>query len=239
MHNDDSIKIKLKSFFLILFEFLFITYTNAQEIDTVWYSKEWKETIKNNAKYYRIVKIDTINNLYDVIDYYKNGNIQSTGNYQSLNPEIEEGIFIYYSRSKLIKSKSTYKEGVSIKDEWYRRGKLTQVEKSKANSQDTILEFIIYRNNGVIKVSARMVNNVKDGLFFGNYRNGNMKIKGEAIMGKLKYQVQFYKNGNKKSEIIKDNTENNYQYKKYNRKGILKEEGITIPVTTRRLLLIY
>ena len=71
----------------------------AQEPDTIWFDKGWKKTNKHNGYYYRIQKFNTSNNTFVVEDYHPTGEIQMTGSYFSMNPEIKDGTFIWYYKN--------------------------------------------------------------------------------------------------------------------------------------------
>jgi len=82
------IKLFKTSFFLIFFSI------NAFGQDTTYFDSEWKETNKNNCKFYELTKRKmtmVANRLY------KEGNqIQMKGYVTSINPEIKTGYFEWY-----------------------------------------------------------------------------------------------------------------------------------------------
>ena len=86
------------SIFLLFFS-LSIS-VHAQQNDTIFYDKGWNETNANNCKFYRLYV--NIEDVIKVTDYYKNGKIQMTGGYKSLDFKEPTGPFFYYNRkSKL------------------------------------------------------------------------------------------------------------------------------------------
>jgi hypothetical protein len=74
-----------KSISILIFLISVSISIKAQQIDTVYYDRDWNVTNSGNFKYYRLfVKID---DEVKVTDYYKNGNIQMTGVYKSVDFE--------------------------------------------------------------------------------------------------------------------------------------------------------
>lgn len=81
--------------------FLTITVCLGQQTnDTLYFNSRWKECAKGEHTYYRLISKDS-QGLFDLTDYWKNGQVQMAGKYSSLNPEIREGKFTwYYSNGK-------------------------------------------------------------------------------------------------------------------------------------------
>lgn len=102
-------------FIILLFQ---ITYWVLGQHSIKYFSKEWKETTKDN--YYFIRKIDSLDNgLYFVTDSSKNGKMFKTGYYKSLNPEIEHGEF-YFNFKNYDKKiyRGQYSNG-ELSGDWY------------------------------------------------------------------------------------------------------------------------
>ena len=73
--------------------------TSAQEfIDTMYFSGEWEQSIREKAEYYRIISSDTSGEFrFLVEDFYFSGQIQMSGTYKSIRPDNKDGHFIYYN----------------------------------------------------------------------------------------------------------------------------------------------
>ncbi len=127
--------------------------------DTIYYNKEWKETIKDSLYYYRLLVKE--NSGYKAEDYYSDGKLQMSGYYSSLNPEIKEGYFSYYTETGSLKSEGSYmadeKEG-----EWKK-----------------------FSREGHLIVSENYKKGKLDGSYTGFYENGNKRRQEEYKEGKF------------------------------------------------------
>jgi len=85
----------------------------GQQIDTVYYDADWKETNKQSSSYYRIAKTIEPNKLYDIADYFNSGKIQMTGTCSSLSPEVKHGLFTWYHENGNKKSEVIYENNQS------------------------------------------------------------------------------------------------------------------------------
>jgi antitoxin component YwqK of YwqJK toxin-antitoxin module len=92
---------KIKS---ILIPIILISILNnciqAQKVDSIFYDKDWNKSIINDFKYYRLYV--QVGSLIKVTDYYKNGRIQMTGGFKSINFTEPTGPFFYYDKKKRI-----------------------------------------------------------------------------------------------------------------------------------------
>ena len=95
---------------------------NAQKVDTTFYDADWKETGKANHSFYRIMsKTDDGKSL--ATDYFKTGEVQMTGTFKSLSPEVKDGEFIWYHKNGRMKTVTTYKDNtVTSTKSWDEEG---------------------------------------------------------------------------------------------------------------------
>ncbi|HEX7413416.1 MAG TPA: TonB family protein [Bacteroidia bacterium] len=110
------------SAFLIFNSFCFA------QTDTLYYNQDWEGSTKENASFYRLIKKE--NNLFLVEDHYKNNVLQMSGSFSSLNPELYEGYFKYYSEKGLLNKEGLFTKNVE-EGEWklyYDDGKPLRVE---------------------------------------------------------------------------------------------------------------
>jgi antitoxin component YwqK of YwqJK toxin-antitoxin module len=90
----------MKKVFLSIFILLpGINYVYSQVPDTLYFDKNWNPTGHNNYSFYRITTKDS--HAVKCIDYYKNGEIQSTGTYIDSNLVDKIGPFYYYKNNRL------------------------------------------------------------------------------------------------------------------------------------------
>lgn len=129
----------MRPFYLLIFVF-FSFNIYSQKIDTIYFDQKFKRIEKAAASYYRIIK--KLDKLYEVNDYYINGNLQFTG----------------YS---LVKDDTLNIEG---KSNWYyENGDLKASYEFKNNIPNG--EFKTYYENGNLK----QVSTFKNGNFDGRY----------------------------------------------------------------------
>jgi hypothetical protein len=97
-----------KIIFIITFIIIsFFKLKAQQRPDTVFFNKDWVNTIRDSAAFYRIRIIE--NKGIKVADYYLNGTLQMSGFYKSLNPDKKHGLFKYYSNEGNLISEGNYK----------------------------------------------------------------------------------------------------------------------------------
>lgn len=97
--------------FIILFAKVSLAQKDFQ--DTTWFDKDWKESNKSKAEYYRVYK--TTNKGYLIKDMFINGNPQMISEARDIKPKlIKEGLTTYYSNKNEISSFGNYKNNTPI-----------------------------------------------------------------------------------------------------------------------------
>lgn len=81
----------------------------AQNDSIKYFDDTWKETSRDSASYYRLVEKKELG--YHVRDYYLNGTLQMEGDYTSLEPEIQQGYFVWYFENGQKFVEGTYVRG--------------------------------------------------------------------------------------------------------------------------------
>lgn len=190
----------------------------------VYFDSIWKETTKENHKFYRIIK-DYYSNKdsYKISDYYKSGVLQMEGISKTNDGNSKEGEFIFYYENGNKKNIENYyksrPKGKSL--EWYENGnpklvgEYIQSEKT-FNSNFKMYQFwnpknehlVIdgngdYEENGEnnFTVKGKVKNGFKDGIWTG-------------INNKSKYKyTDIYKNGEFISGKSTDSTGIEHSYK--------------------------
>lgn len=173
----------MKKHTLLLLIFISIKVVYGQDTIRTYFDKDWKETKKRAAVYYR--KAFSANDgKWIVNDFYKEGTLQMEGVYQTNALKIKEGDFIYYHDNGQIKSKGLYvndkKEGPWIT--WHYKGSL-------------------YLNE-----------NYKNGELHGEYKNfySNETLSGQGVYKNGHYDGEwnwYHFNGKKSSIEIYENEE--------------------------------
>ena len=94
--------------------------------DTIFFDKEWNQSVKKEASYFRIVSIDTSRILFLVRDYYLNGQLQMEGAYRSINPDMRIGEFSFWHQNGIKHISCHFKDGLlnGHYEEWHENGTL-------------------------------------------------------------------------------------------------------------------
>lgn len=92
----------------------------GQKLDTIYFNADWEPAVKANSSFYRILKFVEESKKYEVTDFYNSGQIQMTGAFSSLSPEVKDGVFTWYKDGEKdhetvfergrVKSKRSFKE---------------------------------------------------------------------------------------------------------------------------------
>lgn len=182
----------MKSNLYLAILFLIPVYLFSQNSNdkTVYLDSLWKETTKENHKYYRIFKDYNIDkDSYKVYEYYKSGKLEMVGTSSTKENLTREGEFIFYYENGNKESVENYvKSKLDGKlNQWYENGNK---------------RFIGYYKNGK-----------KSGKQLLYYENGNLEEEGEYTesdeAGKY-YKLNQYWDLNNKQLIIDGN--GNYFY---------------------------
>jgi len=126
---------------------LFLLVSNlsaSQSLDTIWFNNKWEKTDKLGGVYYRILRSDTLNNTYEIIDYYPNGQVQMRGTLSSINPEVRDGAFTWYYENGVKRMDCIYENNlIANTREWDTHGELKPIPISsiQVNNGDNLPEF--------------------------------------------------------------------------------------------------
>ncbi|GEL10567.1 Antitoxin component YwqK of the YwqJK toxin-antitoxin module [Flavobacterium glycines] len=192
------------AFLLLIISNIIFAQNNLNK--TIYLDSLWKETSKENCKYYRIVK-DYYNDkeIYRFEDYYKNGTLQMEGDSKSKDILLSEGEFIYYYENGNKKNITTYIKGrpAGKSYSWYENGNkkaeqeyITQ-QKDELKSDLITIQYwqedniqTVINGNGYIDEKGEKIQekgNIKNGLKEGIW-------KGNDFQYKLSF-TEDYKNG--------------------------------------------
>ncbi len=160
---------------VINLSFLLISLINysQNEIDTItiYYNKNWSETTKDSAVYFR--KSYKEGDLFKMNDYYLNGNLQMTGYSRYPDTEEKEGLFQYFYKNGQISSAGEYKSN-KVTGEWTE-----------------------YDSLGNLSLKQFYLNGKNDGEYIKFYPNGNIKTTATYSNGTLLNSTSFTIEGKK------------------------------------------
>jgi len=109
----------------------------------IYYTKDWKVTTKDNAKFYR-PSPKKMDNLWLVNDYYINGALQFKGLTKNVEKELWEGDVTWYLPNGKIETKARYKNGNLL-------GVFTTYEGASGNPKDGYDEKDLYFYDNQVK----------------------------------------------------------------------------------------
>ena len=88
-----------------------ITITIMAQKDTIYFNKHWEKVSKDKAKYYRLVPLEKVGDLYRVNDFFSNGNLQMEGFWSDIKNETLEGNTSWYFENGTLAETAQYKNG--------------------------------------------------------------------------------------------------------------------------------
>lgn len=102
--------LKFYSNFMILLLFLLFGISLSAQQDTLYFDAKWKPTVKDSASFFR-PPIRKVGRLYNVKDYYVNGQIQMEGFSKSAEKDVWQGRTTWYNKDGSIYQQGNYSEG--------------------------------------------------------------------------------------------------------------------------------
>lgn len=90
-----------------------LTHSQVEELEG--FEQIWKGPLEVNQNYTREI-FNSVGGHFTVRDYYIGGAYQMVGEYQSVDPEIEDGDFIFFHTNGQISHKGSYKNGELVGD---------------------------------------------------------------------------------------------------------------------------
>jgi antitoxin component YwqK of YwqJK toxin-antitoxin module len=174
------------SFLTAIFIFQF-TLLYSQKADTTYFNKDWQETIKDSAMYYRIGKRDFGVSEGMITDYYMSGKVQMKGGYFNFS---RHGEFTWYYENGNKKEEGIYDyDKYRILNSWNEQGK-------KIVKNGTGLN-IWYYEIGVKKSETQYKFGLAEGKCFLWERNGKLYEEDNCEAGDCKVVTFWDKAGNK------------------------------------------
>ncbi|WP_339700613.1 hypothetical protein [uncultured Marixanthomonas sp.] len=207
---------------------LFFTYCSVSKAqnDTLWFNRDWKETNKEKASFYRL-PVKKVGKLYSIKDYYIDGTKQMTGFSKYKDSVHLEGKAVWYNKKGEVKESFNYRDnklngvGVFYRSEGTRR---TPYEITYKNDRmlsktyfdtdrkgirfkriyeetGTHIKTLFYGNNGEL-IGTYFYSEKGDAKgIMVDYYSDPMRVENiNVIQNGQEFQVKsFYPNGNKRS----------------------------------------
>ncbi len=163
---------------LVYTSFLFLTISISYGQDTLitYFDSDWEKLdSKEGAEFLR--KSFDANGKRAFLDYYINGNLQSTGFYQTAKEEVEEGAFTFYSEDGDMTKIINYKNGE-------KNGHYTRFFTDKQ-----------------IKFEGDYLDNEKDGTWKWYHKNGRPCAVEEYKKGEMQSAVYYDESGSELEDM--------------------------------------
>jgi antitoxin component YwqK of YwqJK toxin-antitoxin module len=210
---------------ILIFLFSVSISINAQQIDTIYYDNNWNVSNSKNYKYYRLfVEID---GEVKVTDYYRNGNIQMTGGYKSVDFKEPTGPFFYYDKKSKLTSLELYEPHLYPQI----RAKLNKSEVKIPEIEDlsAILYVTYYKNETIRTIGYGFDKCTAHGTWLYFTKKGNLMFKYNYFLNEEDGECVWYWDNGKKWII--GNYKNGLKegpWKHYNADGTLTKTVIFI-----------
>ena len=167
----------------------------------IWYNSKWlPTTIRDSAAYYRKITFLDDKPIGKVTDYYKSGKKQWEGTLYSFEPELIDGLAIWYHENGNKNVVRTFKKGLQqgLETYYFESGKT----ESKTNFTDGIKtgRVEVFYENGKKQVEGFYREGEKSGKWYWYYENGNRAIEKEYKNDQLNGRYLEY---DKTGKVIK------------------------------------
>ena len=195
--------------FILLFILSAIGSTCVAQNDTIFYNKDWKIDVKENASFYR-PPVKKQGEFFVITDYYINGQIQSQGYSSSSTEDIYEGEVRYYNEDGSIQAVGNFEQNnvEGYFRDYYDTGELKGELLFKKNIPHG--DHKIFHKNGQLYAIKTFVDGKEIGEIKQFYPNGNKE-----------YVGQFDKNGLKNGLWQAWNVEGELTTKYYLNHGVI------------------
>ena len=166
----------MKLIITFIFALEIIPSFSKNNIDTLWYDKDWKSINREAAVYYR-PKPEKQNDLYKISDYYKSGSLQFSGYSYSSVKDSFEGKTIYYYETGAIQQIVLFRNNIPIDTIYYfyENGKLKA--KVPINAGKINGKTFRYDESGYLISTEEYLANSLNGIKLLYYEDGNIKGK--------------------------------------------------------------
>ena len=196
--NKQSIIFALMKHLLITGIASLLSFTASAQmlLDTVWFTRNWQQSTRDSAFYYRLVYADTSGKIRFIVrDYYPGGTLQMEGFYRSINPDIKDGHFLYYypDGSKKLECTFNGNQVDGMLTEWHPNGALKLQVGYRNGKYHGI--FLQLDTSGIPILSANYRDGELHGKFISYYPNGQKVREDVYSKGILKKKRCYTRDG--------------------------------------------
>jgi protein TonB len=177
----------LNKIYLFVVSVLITSGLNSQIVtDTMYFNRTWEQTEKENARYYRVIKMDTSGQfIFYVTDYFLSGQEQMTGTYRTIRPDFREGTFTWFYEDGSKQQSCEYKDNLIHGKyiEWFDNGQIQTQQNWNRGLRDG--PYKKWNKNGSLQFDAQYDMDEIHGDFITYYDNCQMIRKDLYDRGRL------------------------------------------------------
>jgi antitoxin component YwqK of YwqJK toxin-antitoxin module len=140
-----------------------------------YFDKNWSPSLNVNSKYYRLIQYDNGRPIGKVHDFYKSGKLQMVGQFESLEPEVKKGTFIWFEKNGMKSTIEYHSDSLKIETSYYKNGQL-QSDKLfvRKNNRLSLENNSLYYKNGNLSWSETYDSNSYFSGYYSGRKNGTI-----------------------------------------------------------------
>lgn len=190
------------------------SFSFSQNADRIYYDKDWKETTKENASFYRIKPSKKVDNLFLMEDFYSNKTPQFQGYALQSDENSYVGDIVWYDENGFDTSEYQYynNSAVPVLTYYYPNGKKRKTIEYKKGRKNGF--SIVYHQDGTVLMKGKYLNGKPvEGDFeevrnWDDYRNNKSEEEAyqeqtDVMVETAPVMVEDYHAGTKKKVITK------------------------------------
>lgn len=190
------------------------SFSFSQNADRIYYDRDWKETTKENASFYRIKPSKKVDNLFLMEDFYSNKTPQFQGYALQSDENSYVGDIVWYDENGFDTSEYQYynNSAVPVLTYYYPNGKKRKTIEYKKGRKNGF--SIVYHQDGTVLMKGKYLNGKPvEGDFeevrnWDDYRNNKSEEEAyqeqtDVMVETAPVMVEDYQAGTKKKVITK------------------------------------
>lgn len=178
----------------------------------------------DSVRYYRLIKFEAGKPVGKVRDFYRNGQKQWEGFLISLNPQVFEGLCIYYFQNGQVQFKINYSDGKAngLYQEYSANGRL--IGEGQMKDDQAFGKWKYTSDDGSWQETEILSN--QDQLTTQYHANGNIQAKGIKRKNKKEgLWINYYEDGTVNTKCEYKNGDRDGKWEWFNKNGVLEETG--------------
>lgn len=156
----------------------------SQDTLVIYYDSSWEETTSGRFEYYRKA-FKNAEKKWEVMDFFRNGNIQMTGVYKDKKMSKEDGTFTFYYLDGGKRDEFVYESGEKNGPyrAWHENGQIKQAGSYYQDLEEG--EWVSYFEDGGLDSRGIYKGGAKEGTWIWYYENGQKSAEVEYASGTM------------------------------------------------------